>query len=76
MPYGVDLIGRGVMVQDSGNFFTTECTLSDLAGNLLAAATIKYIKFSVERVQAGLDAHEELCYFVEDGVTEIPIAGM
>ena len=71
-----DLIGRGVIVKETGNFFTTECTLSDLAGNLLAGATIKYIKFPVGRVQAGLDAHEELCYFVEDGVTEIPIAGM
>ena len=76
VPYGVDLIGRGVIVKETGNFFTTECTLSDLAGNLLAGATIKYIKFPVGRVKAGLDAHEELCYFVEDGVTEIPIAGM
>ncbi len=71
VPYDTDLIGRGVVVKDSGNFLTAECTLSLPDGTLLANATAKYIKRNLDQIQDGVDEHEEMCYLIEDGVTNI-----
>ena len=76
VPYGSNLVGRGVVAKESGNFLTAECTLSDEAGVVLASAVVKYRKLSVERIQAGVDEHEEMCYFIEDGVKEISVKGL
>lgn len=71
VPYGEELLGRGIVVKESGNFLTTECRILDRSGAVLASATVKYIKLTVEQIQKGVDEHEEMCYLVEDGVTEI-----
>ncbi|MDE5896367.1 MAG: hypothetical protein K2H43_00975, partial [Clostridia bacterium] len=75
VPYGADLVGRGVVAKETGNFLVAECTISDTDGKTLASATVKYIKLSVERIQQGVDEHEEMCYLIEDGVKEIAVAG-
>ncbi len=73
VPYGTELLGRGVVEKESGNFLTAACTISDRAGTLLASAVVKYYKLSPQRIEAGIDEHEEMCYLIEDGVTEIAV---
>ncbi|MGN1077003.1 MAG: PaaI family thioesterase [Candidatus Gallimonas sp.] len=75
VPYGETLFGRGQVVKESGNFLTAFCTLSDAEGATLAEAQIKYLKLSVEKIGEGVNEHEEMCYRIEDGVTEIAFGG-
>lgn len=73
VPYGEELIGRGEVVKDSGNFITAVCTVSNASGVVLASASVKYLKLSVERIATDSEIceHEEMCYLIEDGVKEI-----
>lgn len=74
VPYGEDLVGRGYIAKESGNFLTAECAVMNQAGAVLANATIKYLKLDVNRISNGseIHEHEEMCYLIEDGVSEIP----
>lgn len=76
VPYGEELLGRGVVIKESGNFLTTACAIYDRNGTLLANAEIKYLKLDVNRINAGIDEHEEMCYLIEDGVTEIDVPSL
>lgn len=76
VPYGVELIARGEIVKDSGHFLTAACAIYNTAGELLANAEVRYIKLDLNKIQEGVNEHEEMCYLVEDGVTEIPVAGV
>ena len=60
VPYDVDLVGRGSVIKESDHFLTASCTISNADGLLLASATVKYIKLSVD--------------LVEDGVQEIAVS--
>ncbi len=71
VPYGVPLIGRGKIVKETGNFVTAECVITDEAHTVLANAVIRYLKLTPQQIQAGVNEHEEMCYLIEDGVTEI-----
>ena len=73
VPYGEELLGRGVVIKESGNFLTAACAIYDRKGMLLANAEIKYLKLDVNRINEGIDEHEEMCYLVEDGISEIEI---
>ena len=51
--------------------FVRSCAeILDEDGNVLASANIEYIKQDTARV-TDADYHEEMCYLIEDGVTEI-----
>lgn len=76
VPYDAPLLGRGVIVKDSGNFLTAECAIYDEGGALLAQSTARYLKMDVNKIQAGVDEHEEMCYLIEDGVTEVELGGI
>lgn len=71
VPYDTELIGRGKVIKESGNFLTVNSEILDKDGNVLASGTVKYIKLAVDRIADGIDAHEEMCYLIEDGVKEI-----
>ncbi len=73
VPYNTKLFGKGQIIKDSGNFITAECTLTDASGNVLASAIVKYLKLGIDRIaiSAEISEHEEMCYLIEDGVTEI-----
>ena len=70
VPYGVQLKGVGRIVKQSPRFVRSRAEIYDLSGNLLAGADIDYIKMGVERI-TNADFHEEMCYLIEDGVSEI-----
>ena len=63
VPYDVELLGRGILVKDT--------EILDRKGILLADAEVKYIKMKVEQIVQDVNPHEEMCYLIEDGVTEI-----
>lgn len=71
VPYDVDLVGRGVITFESPRFLVTEAEIVDLFGNVLANGTIKYIKLDVNKIAQGVDPHAEMCYRIDDGVTEL-----
>jgi len=71
VPYDEDLLGRGVIVKNSSKFFVTEAAIMSLSGEVLANGTVKYIKLPVEAIAANASQHEEMCYLIQDGVTEI-----
>lgn len=71
VPYDADLVGKAVLVHNTPKFFTAEASIADTSGALLANGTLRYIKLPVQKIAQGIDAHEEMCYLIEDGVKEI-----
>lgn len=71
VPYEEELIGRGIVERETSKFATIQAGIYDKRGTLLADATVKYIKLDVAQIAEGADAHEEMCYLIEDGVREI-----
>lgn len=71
VPYDEDIIGRGIVVKDTPRFCKSEVFLHDRYGNILANGTVNYIKLDTRNIAENVDAHEEMCYLIVDGVTEI-----
>lgn len=71
VPYGVKLIGKGKIVKDTGNFLIAETSIMNEHGTVLANGTIKYIKLAVDKIGSDINEHEEMCYLIDDGLTEI-----
>lgn len=71
VPYGVDLIGKGVIVKKTSRVFVTEAKILDLDGNELASARLDYLKMDVGKIAAGTTVHDEMSYLIEDNVTDI-----
>ncbi len=75
VPYDCQLAGRGRIVRDTGRYFVTEACIMNMDGDVLANGTVKYLKLDVDRISAGAETHEELCYLEEDGIREISLNG-
>ncbi len=75
VPYGCRLAGRGRIVRDTRRHFITEACIMDMAGDVLASGTVKYLRLDVDQIAEGAETHEELCYLDEDGVREISFDG-
>lgn len=71
VPYETELIGKGSIIKNSGNFFTTEVVIYDGHGVPLASGKTNYLKLDTAKIADKVDAHEEMCYLIEDGVKEI-----
>ncbi|MDE6598348.1 MAG: PaaI family thioesterase [Clostridia bacterium] len=71
VPYNETIIGKGVIIKDMPRFCTAEVGLYDKHGNLLSNGVVNYLKLSVKEIAENASAHEELCYMIDDGVTEI-----
>ena len=71
VPYETELIGRGVVVKNTSHFIITDSYIMDKEGEILANGRIKYIKMDTQKIQEGVEVHEEMPYLVEDGRTEI-----
>lgn len=42
-----------------------------MRGNLLAIGSVKYLKSDASKIAKDIVPHEEMCYLIEDGITEI-----
>ncbi len=71
VPYNQTIIGKGLIVKDTSRFFTVEAELYDIHGNLLANGLVIYLKLDASKIAENAVPHEEMCYLIEDGVTEI-----
>jgi len=71
VPYGTDLIGRGIVVKETNKFLITDASILDIHGKILANGMIKYIKMETGKISEGVQIHEEMPYLIEDGRTEI-----
>lgn len=71
VPYNIELIGKGMIIKENNKFFVVDSKILDLEGNILANGTIKYIKLDTNKINENIDAHEEMCYLIEDDVKEI-----
>lgn len=73
VPYGEQLYGRGVVVRETTKFATIHAQILTGRGEVLAEGTTKYILLDSQRIAEGVDEHAEMCYLLEDGVTELPV---
>ncbi len=71
VPYNTSLIGKGTIIKNNNKFFTTKSSILDIHGNVLANGTVNYIKLDVNKIQSGINSHEEMCYLIDDDVKEI-----
>lgn len=72
VPYDVDLIAKGKVIKETERFLQTNAEIFDRKGNLLANATINYLKLKIAQIAStDVDEHEEMCYLIEDDVKEI-----
>lgn len=74
VPYETDLIGKGIVVKETGKFAIIQSEIFDRTGVLLAEAKVTYLKLDVKRIAEHAEAHEEMCYLLKDDVTEIAFA--
>ena len=71
MPYQEERVGKGIVVKASPKFATMKTEIYDRKGILLVSGDLRYIKLDAEQIVKNADAHEEMCYLIEDGVREI-----
>ncbi len=72
VPYSQTLLGRGEVIKNTGHFFTVHSTIYS-QGTLLAEGNVNYLKMPVSKIGSDISFHEEMCYLIQDGVTEIEI---
>ncbi len=71
VPYDTQLKARATMQTESARFFTAHGEIFDMQGNLLAEAEGNYLKLPPEKITDGVDVNEEMCYEIEDEITDI-----
>lgn len=71
VPYNEPLIGKGIVIKETSQFATMKTEIYDQKGCLLVNAEVSYIKLSPQKIAEGIQPHEEMCYLIEDNVTEI-----
>ncbi len=76
VPYDTPLLGRGVVVSETSHFFSVYAAVYSEEGRLLAESNVKYMKFTPQQISEGVDEHEEMCYLLDDGETDITIPGV
>ncbi len=70
VPYGVRLIGKGVITEMLSRAYTAKCAIMDSDGNVLADGTARYFMIPVDKISdAPIDY--EINIFVPDDVKEI-----
>lgn len=71
VPYGVELLGRGIVTAETARAFEVDSFIYDRQGTLLANGHVKYMKLAPEIISAGADVHEEMPYAIADGISVI-----
>ena len=71
VPYDVELLGYGLVIEDKSRMFKTLAKLMDKDGVIYAEGIATYLKMPVEKIATGYDFHEEMSYLIEDDVVEI-----
>lgn len=70
VPYDVDLIGRGNIEKETARFLTSRTEILNRQGEVLAFATVKYIKQNLDEIDSA-DAQEEQFFPSDNDICEI-----
>lgn len=74
VPYDQTLKARGYITHDAKGWFSAKGELYDESGLLLAEGSARYLKLDgAKAFDKGTNEHEEMCYDISDGVTEIDL---
>lgn len=76
VPYDTQLFGRGIITKETSRMFVAETQIFDNTGLLLANGTANYIKLPAEKIAEDASFHEEMCYLIEDNLTELDFQGL
>ena len=71
VPFDKPLKARAYITHDSKMFFSAKGELFDLDDNLLAEGSARYLKLSDKVAFGNTNCCDEMCYLIQDGVTEI-----
>ena len=72
VPYGVKLKARAYITFNSSRGFSAKGEIYDFDGKLLVQGEARYLKLPFERAFGeGHQFHEEMCYEIPIGITEI-----
>lgn len=73
VPYNEMLIGRGIVRKETPMFVVIDAEITTPDGILLANGEMTYIKLKPNQIVGDdINPHEEMCYLIEDDVTELP----
>ena len=70
VPYDTDLKGIGTITKDTSRAYEATATIYSMDGEALASATMKYLKLPANQI-SDCNVDEEMCYDINDGITEI-----
>lgn len=70
VPYGVQLIGKGVITEMLSRAYTAKCAIMDKDGNVLADGTARYFMIPADKI-SDTPIDDEINIFVPDDVKEI-----
>ena len=72
--YNQPLKAKGMVIKDTPHFFVVHAWIySNDGAFLLAEGESRYLKVPVDKLGDNISEHEEMCYLIEDGVTDIDI---
>lgn len=71
VPYDIELIGKGVIIEETKRSCTAFTTIMDKQGNILTSGTIKYLLMDVAKIDENIIDEADFEYMIEDDVTEI-----
>lgn len=69
--YDAMLRGYGMVNKNTSKFVVATAKIFNENNELLAEASINYLKLPISKISKDVDAHEEMCYLIEDNVKEI-----
>ena len=70
VPYNTELKGIGRITKDTSRAFEATATIMSMTGDILASATLKYMKLPTDKI-SDANVDEEMCYEINDGITDL-----
>ena len=71
VPYGVELLAQGIILEDKSRMFKTLSRLIDKDGTIYAEGIANYLKLPIEKIAKDYNLHNEMPYLIEDDIKEI-----
>ena len=70
VPYDTQLKGIGKITKDTSRAFEAIATIYSMDGEVLASATMKYLKLAGEQI-SDCNVDDEMCYEINDNIKDI-----
>ena len=73
VPYDVELKGLSYITKNSSRLYSAVGEIRDMDNNILATAEATYFKMKIKMICSNSNIDDEMCYMIDDNVTEIDI---